>query len=406
MDASSVADDEAFLNERNKTKLVLEAEALRARAKAILAEARAMELELKESRSKLSKDKRNESDKFIEQLFPYDYKDMSIAANSTAVAEVLQRERWSAEQVLKLVDQIFERQAEASGQTMTADNAPKVVNETEYERLSDALDTLLTAVAQLDAQVLSSDQNSPRPRPSQNQNQNQMRETNSRWTGRVETAVRSRLNELRRTQQLNMDRKMAAEMNKVANSNQSVEDYVRRTLGESIRPNEDGVTKTTANSSEVSEKVALVPMWVPSSFLPFIITSQKSTLGPEQVTAIQDRVLVGSQFYVTSSDSVPGAAIFRGNIRTPAGSVTTDEAKNQTARVFSNIQDRLKSKGLQDKVQLFMMPDPEWRPSRDERESEPKPVILALSKEISPDESAIEKGAVADFAKVSSEQQV
>ena len=53
--------------------------------------------------------------------------------------------------------------------------------------------------------------------------------------------------------------------------------------------------------------------------------------------------------------------------------------------MFEEIQNRLKDKGLDEKVQVFLMPDPEWIPKKDDRESQPKPVLLALSKTVSPD---------------------
>jgi hypothetical protein len=256
------------------------------------------------------------------------------------------------------------------------------VNETEYNRLGVVLDTLMEAVAVLDAEVSDGKQTE-----------------NKRWTGRVETSVRNRLKELKRSQELNFERKMAAEMNEVADSNESVEEYVRRTFGGQLEATDLG--KVDVNISDVLERVPLVPMWVPSSFLPFIINSKTSTLGPEQVEAIKDDVLFGSRFYVTSFESVPGAALFRGNIRTPKGGVDTDDGKNQTAMVFDDIQDRLEQKGLDGKVQLFLMPDPEWHPTRNEREPEPKPVILALSKAVTPDESKIDTGAVLVTGRVS-----
>ena len=74
-----------------------------------------------------------------------------------------------------------------------------------------------------------------------------------------------------------------------------------------------------------------------------------------------------------------------------------------TAIVFEEIQKRLERvPGLEDQVQLFLLPDPEWRPSRDDRgaSDQPKPVILALSKDLTPDESRISKARVWEFCKV------
>jgi hypothetical protein len=171
------------------------------------------------------------------------------------------------------------------------------------------------------------------------------------------------------------------------------------------------------NASLIAEQIAMVPLWVPSSFLPFLPLTKDATVGPQQVKAIENKVLFGSRFYVTSSDSVPGAAIFRGNVRTPRGGVISSTTMSSSSAnitddrfnaglVFQEIQSRLEREEIEvpidnddkdatttaatttvklsDQVQLFMMVDPEWRPNRDEREPIPKPVILALSKAVSP----------------------
>lgn len=131
----------------------------------------------------------------------------------------------------------------------------------------------------------------------------------------------------------------------------------------------------------------MVPMWIPSSLLPFLLTS-KSKLDRDDFKTIRDEVLKGTSFYCTSSESIPSAAIFRGNIRTPLGVVNTTMDHNQTAVVFHDIQDRLSSAGLSDRVQLFFWNDPEWRPGRDPREPTPKPVILALPTTVVPKQSS------------------
>ena len=387
-------DDNDFTKMHDAGKLRQEAETLKARAKAIAAEARAMEKELKQSRYRHLKEKVTESDDLIQGLFPHsDSSSQTYSSFSPhTIAKKLRSQRWSPEQVLAVVDRIYERQTEAMGQSMQASphefqigsiqNVEKRANVTEYEKLDDILDTLMKAVAILDTEVSDGKKNE-----------------NKRWTGSVENALRTRMKELKRIQELNFKRETAKQINEVAISNESVEEYVRRTfVGQGEATDQD---RADGNITDVLERVSLVPMWVPSSFLPFIINSKTSSLGPEEVEAIKEEVLLGSRFYVTRTESVPGAALFRGNIRTPRGGIDTDVCKNQTAMVFADIQHRLQQKILDNKIQLFLMPDPEWRPGRDERETEPKPVILALSKAITPDESKIETGTLVESGKVS-----
>ena len=129
----------------------------------------------------------------------------------------------------------------------------------------------------------------------------------------------------------------------------------------------------------------MVPIWIPSSLLPFLLKS-KSRLDRDDFITIRDEVLKGTSFYCTSSESIPTAAIFRGNVRTPLGAVNTTMHRKQTAVIFHDIQDRLVSAGLSDRVQLFFLNDPEWRPGRDPREPTPKPVILALPSAVVPEQ--------------------
>ena len=375
MNASSMDD---FLPEKEKkTTLRDEAKALKARAKALMAEAKSMEMELMASRSKLQKAKATESDELIESLFP----SATDKWQAHDIAKQLKEERYSPDLVYVLVDRIFERQMIAIGQKMspttaiiTSSEGNQAVNATEAIRLSLALNTLTEAAGILDDQV-------------SNLTDVAIATESRRWKGRVGTGIQARINELYRSQNEMLDRRKAAEINKVASSNYSVEEYIQQTFSEGGAPmafSEDEQMEGMNVTEEYSSS-PMTPMWVPSSFLPFIISSDESTLGQEEVDQIKDNVLQGSCFFLTSSDSIPGAAIFRGNIRTSTGTVSINNSTNYTAVVFEEIQNRLKDKGLDEKVQVFLMPDPEWIPKKDDRESQPKPVLLALSKTVSPD---------------------
>jgi hypothetical protein len=147
------------------------------------------------------------------------------------------------------------------------------------------------------------------------------------------------------------------------------------------------VDTSSFNITRIMDQIAMVPMWIPSSLLPFLVVA-RSRVESDDIKMIRDDVLTGTNFYCTSSDSIPGAAIFRGNIRTPLGVVNTTMERNQTAVVFEDIQNRLSVAGLSDRIQLFIWNDPEWRPGRDAREPIPKPVILAFPTEVVPEQSS------------------
>jgi hypothetical protein len=139
-------------------------------------------------------------------------------------------------------------------------------------------------------------------------------------------------------------------------------------------------------------------------------------VGPTEVALMEREVFTGSRFFLTSSDKVPGAALFRGNIRDNLGRIirigaTDDDEErgvdNTTAVVFAEIQERMEAAGLGDKVQLFMMADPETepnvkgtRPAVAAMEEDTKPVILALSKALSPDEGEMKKRPIQELCKV------
>eukprot|EP00980_Cylindrotheca_fusiformis_P017485 scaffold5490_cov125-Cylindrotheca_fusiformis.AAC.2 len=370
VNASSINEMDDYTSKSNGD-LRKEALILQARAREMMMEARAMEVELLSTRKQRKQAKNSESDDIIDSLFP-----PNVTVTPAVVADRIRSERWSSELVYMVVERMFERQMIAIGQSVSSDMESPIdgrakdiwVNETEFSKLRKSISVLEKAAAVLDKEVGTMDTASAR-----------------RWSGRVEKGIQARINELQRAQSEKLERQFASEINLVANSNRSVEEYVRRSLNMSASDKKvAGLAAAAINASQVFTAVSLAPMWVPSSFLPFIISSEKSTLGPEQVDQIKDKVLQGSRFFVTSSDSIPGAAIFRGNIRSQKGAVTTNASRNDTAIVFEEIQSQLKREGLSDLVQLFFLPDPEWRYERHGVQKEPKPVLLALSKAVSP----------------------
>jgi len=390
-----------YSQEKKTCKLLLEAETLRAQAKAVMDQALAMEKDLKESRSKVRTSKLKEVDELIQQwLGSGNIHNSSGLANATVVAHRLQEQKATATQVLLVAERIFDRQLEVSGQTafleegsgpsmtdgkVTHPNDASIQNVTLYKHLIDMMETLSRAVALVDERV---------------NNNRTANAVTDRWNGRVYLTLHTHLDELRRIQRMKLDQKLAADINTATKrATGSVEELSRGNLSG------QGSEVVGADGTKIivlEKKMELVPLWVPATFLPFIISSTSSSLGQDEVKQLLDDVLMGSRFYVTSHHSVPGAAIFRGNIRgfgTKGGKLVPSE--QPSAMAFADIQKRLQQNpGLRDRVQLFLLGDPEWRPKQGDDESEAKPVILALSTSISPDQSNLKPRLIVRLAKV------
>ncbi|KAL3911838.1 MAG: hypothetical protein SGARI_001451 [Bacillariaceae sp.] len=224
--------------------------------------------------------------------------------------------------------------------------------------------------------------------------------------GRLEIAIRTRIKEKVKIDELTMKRQLTYGLQKaISDSNFTwVEGYLRNTFGLKVIFEGRNNTQTKGNGDAVDTSILdnvttaetpLVPMWVPSVFLPYIISSNASTVGPTEVEIMEKNVLSGSRFYVTSSDTVAGAALFRGNIRSKLGQVIvrtikTEDADdddddeggvdNTTAVVFAEIQERMEAAGLGDKVQLFMMTDPDTEPKM----KGTRPAVTAMEEDTKP----------------------
>jgi hypothetical protein len=350
-----------------------EAEELRRRAKELLAEAKVMETSLRETRSTSKMTRMSESNDMIDKLF------LNRPLTPEAVARKLREERWSIDQVIQVIERLHERQtrtlnfdratvALTNPDFQIGDTRNAMVNATEIEIFDTYMTCLIQAASILDNEISSQDG---------------MDRGNKRWPGRVALALKARLNELRRSEELSFRRRLAAGINDAMSTNTTMQDYMRRTLG--LPTDAENVNKKDVNLTRVMERVAMVPLWVPSSLLSSMIASP-ALLDVKDIRTIKNNVLTKSNFFCTSSDSSPGAAIFRGNVRPPAvDPALAKGSQNQTAVIFSDIQRRLETEGLSDRIQLFFLQDPEWMPGQ---ASLPKPVILALPKSVVPENAS------------------
>jgi hypothetical protein len=452
----------------NKTasELVQQAEAWRARAKAIREEVLAMETALQRTTSKRRQEKQQEVDDIIATLFSSKLTDSRqdqtniqdiaetsngkssrrkkkniaaqepnqvLAPDPRVVADRLRRGRYNQEQILAVVDRLFyskypflENVAATDAPTMVYDNVTTLQNWTDATPFLFYIDVLEKAAAILDDGTAVPSEQVYSMSPSSTSYRS--RATTDSGDGRLEIAIKTRRKELVKVSTMIIDRKLTYELQeaKATKNYTNLEGIFSRNFGIGIKFSSKSNSTTidkdqTLVDLSILENVTtagtpLVPMWVPAVFLPYIISSNASTVGPTEVALMEREVFTGSRFFLTSSDKVPGAALFRGNIRDNLGRIirigaTDDDEErgvdNTTAVVFAEIQERMEAAGLGDKVQLFMMADPETepnvkgtRPAVAAMEEDTKPVILALSKALSPDEGEMKKRPIQELCKV------
>lgn len=347
----------------------IEAEILLRRAKELREEAKAMEIALEARKASSMNRKLKDIDHMMNKLFVNER-----PMTAEAVARILREERFSQDQLEKLLEALWKRLNPSVTSIQITETADSVnisgtvtsTNQTESELVQNYIQVLLDASELLDNEKLASSTQ------------------NWRWSGRVKSQLKSRLNEWRRASSEDFKRRLTADIQAAIKSNGTVQEYMRKSLG---LPSVEAFD-TGKNQSLAREQVAAVPLWIPSSFLSYVIAS-RSTVDPIDVRSMKERVLTKTRFFCTSSDSVPYAAIFRGNIR-PSLSESKEVLNDPsfTATVFNEVQNAMDREGFSKRLQLFLLPDPEWQPTRDKREPLPKPVFLVLPKDIAPNDSS------------------
>ena len=144
-----------------------------------------------------------------------------------------------------------------------------------------------------------------------------------------------------------------------------------------------------------------VPGWLPNSIVPFLLVDRKP-LNKNDTQQLREEVLSGSPFFCTGWESCGYATIFRGNFvekrrlesieAARKRSAVSQKANNSLAisslqndrissSAFAAIQSRFAKSGLGDRLQLFLLQDPEE--SRNEQGELP-PAILAVPSSIQP----------------------
>jgi hypothetical protein len=234
-------------------------------------------------------------------------------------------------------------------------------------------------------------------------------------TGRgVSMALEARLRELKRAEEQEFQRKIAIKLSdgRRRGVDSGMASLVSETMGErnvTIKIDGKEISGSKVNITRLMEDIVQVPMWVPSSILPFLIV-YRTELDSNDLKKIKTQVLSGSQFHVDNWDFTRIAAIYRGSfVSSRRGSMyKTNSVGNSKEEMtkrrilmetsFQDIQKRLGEAGLADRIQLFLMEDPEWRPGS--RDPEPLPSILAVSSDVKP-EQVSERGKATKFLTVS-----
>jgi Zn-dependent protease len=371
---------------------------LRRRAEELRQEAHLLEMALQES--KLRKKSRKEADiqSWINLLFVDSTRANNESMNSeqkpqqqyglpnaSVVARALQTSKLTEEQILLLMQNLYQRRNMAS---LTQDLQPQTdsvvwnesntifntyatdnrtlgtpINQTETDLMSNYMQLLLDALTILD----------------QSNEPNLVNNARQRWSGRLSSQLTSKLKEWSRMDELDVRRRMNMRLLQTRRD-MSINKNLS-TLGE----------MPSTNSSISGETIKYIPRWIPPSLYTTVFLSKEGRLDPLDILAIKERVLTRTRFFCTSSDSFLNIAIYRGNMR-PGPSTTNaigGHAQNFSAIVFDEIQTILEIEGLAHRVQLFLLNDPDWRPNADMRESRPKPVIVALPKSLTPYENTV-----------------
>lgn len=265
----------------------------------------------------------------------------------------------------------------------------------ENEKISGLLDRVLEAVQILDEGGLTADQ------PDRGK------------LSELASKLRVRVSDLRSSRDALMQKRVdnlvnASFRSTRATGDGSIDGYVQS----SIEGTDDGPRKDENRTKEekMMRRLIETPPWLPPSLAAFAATSP-AEVSVRHWKMVKTDLLADSGFFCTSWDGTDVAAVFRGRLpRDPvsngllAGSGDREGSKgNSITAVFGDLQARLSNHPeLSDRVRLFLVDDYEWRPMFDnagnygtrlggwddgEKEG-PPPVIIALAKEVEPEQES------------------
>ncbi len=222
--------------------------------------------------------------------------------------------------------------------------------------------------------------------------------------------LRVRINELRQNRDATIRRKVDNLVNNSAsNNNKGMEltDLVRNSLDADIDKDEDSNNEDRQRRERIMKRMIETPVWLPPSIAPFAATSPVE-ISVNDWKLIKSDILKGSNFICKSWDAIEVAAIYRGSIPTRVTASGNNENDKKCVpaieATFEDLLERVKNHpNLSKKIQLFLVEDFEWRgldmgnsmrygPSDIGRrmaiEDGPAPVIIALAKEVIPEQES------------------
>ena len=375
----------------SQTSEMKEAELLRLKARQLLEEANAAEESLKEIKKASQESITFETDSLIDIfLEKYDKENLEGGQNNSWMIEMLREKRLPLEKVKNVIDRLLEKESIARGygsvkvsnplpgQFNIADTRNSSEEDNEYaEKINNIINLIIDTEEELDKERL------------------EKRERTGKKLSAMERissddvfapVLRSRVKETRKSELDALKRRLAVQVSQSIDNRDNagmlnVEQLTKETFNIS-----DTTSEQALNMSKFNFMVDLmsVPLWVPSSLLDFVIRC-KDTISPEDVKFFKSDILSGSRFYCTSSDYTTMAAIYRGNFLNRPDD--TNSTIPTASLGFQDIQERLDNHTeLKDRIQMFLMDDPEWRPG-DERYPEPKPVIILVPSSLSPEQT-------------------
>lgn len=264
------------------------------------------------------------------------------------------------------------------------------------DRISGLLDRILDAVQILGEEGL--------PSPAE--------QSENAKINQLASKLRVRVSDMRQKRDALFQRRVDNLANTSAGRNGASKNDIDSYISSSIDGGDDNQNKDEGPSKEekMLKRLIETPTWLPPQLAAFAATS------PVEVSVshwkmIKTDLLADSGFICTSWDSTDVAAVYRGRLpRAPANSRTSEteddeeQYDNSITAVFEELQDRLdKHDELKQRVRLFLVDDNEWLPTNYGREEEegPPPVIVALAKEVQPEqetERGLGKKSLAAFS--------
>jgi hypothetical protein len=313
----------------NATAIALQ---FKRRAQELRAEAAILELALKVKKVKQAQEKTSELYSWMKELFI----DNQRPLTADSVADVIRSQNYSENQLFALMDALYQKQKTLNQET----EEKSTFGSDSVASTSGVTNTTTLAFIQLllDAALIVDEA------PANN---------SSRWSGRVNAKLKSQLKDLNRREEAELQRHIA--MSKAA-----VKAPPQKVRKEQV--------KSTSGHRRTSDSYR-APLWLPESLALHINATAPMPLDKTDILTIQNSILTRTKFFCTSMEAIPHAAIFRGNMRSRSSASRTDKGERSVSQndisseVFAELQDELYKEGLGDRIRLFFLHDPAWRPS-------------------------------------------